>query len=324
MKLYPLKLSPVTKKILWGGTYLSENFNIGDKGESIAEAWVMTNRPDGVNVITNGEHEGLLLSDYIEKCKKADVMGDFSEFPLLIKLIDANDRLSVQVHPDDEYARQNGLDAGKTEMWYIVDAKPGAKLVYGLKGDSVPSYDELLQYSEKGNMDEILNYVDVKPGDCFYIPAGLVHAIGAGIVIAEIQQNSNTTYRLYDYDRRDKDGNKRELHIQRASETIKTTFGEKFTSNEVKFEGDGCTVTTLCDCTFFNVEKYTLSKGAKVQFNSGKMQNILCLSGSGSIVCGGESYGLSKSDSYLVPAKACDFSVVCESEDLEIIVSSAK
>ncbi len=324
MKLYPLKLSPVTKKILWGGTYLSENFDIGEKGEAIAEAWVMTNRPDGINVITNGEGEGLLLSEYIEKCSKSDVMGNFNEFPLLIKLIDANDRLSVQVHPDDEYAHSHGLDAGKTEMWYIVDAKPGAKLVYGLNRESVPSFDELSKYSEKGNMDEILNYVDVHKGDCFYIPAGLVHAIGAGIVIAEIQQNSNTTYRLYDYDRRDKDGNKRELHIQSASETIKTVFDEEFTSNKVKESKDGYTVTTLCDCTLFNVEKVSLTNGKSVEFKSGDMKNILCLGGSGRIICGGESYSILKSDSYLIPAKADDFCVICDGEELEIIISRAK
>ena len=143
MKIYPLKLKPVTKQILWGGTYLCENFGIGEKGQSIAEAWVMTDRPDGCNTIDNGDYRGMTLDEYINQASKAAVIGKDTDFPLLIKLIDANDRLSVQVHPDDEYAAANGLDAGKTEMWYIVDAKPGAKLVYGLKDKKVPSLDEL-------------------------------------------------------------------------------------------------------------------------------------------------------------------------------------
>jgi len=324
MKTYPLKLVPVTKKIIWGGNYIAENFDIGDKGESIAEAWMMTVRPDGVNIIDNGEYKGMDLSEYIEKTGAKAVYGDFEAFPLLIKLIDANDRLSVQVHPDDEYAKNNGLDAGKTEMWYVVDAQPGAQLVSGLSVDKAPTYEEIEARNSNGTLSDMLNYVDVKKGDCFFIPAGLVHAIGKGIVIAEIQQNSNTTFRLYDYDRTDKDGNKRELHIEKAAQVIKTSFDEKAIVNKVIKSTDDETVTTLCDCSLFAAIKHEICNNAVSDFNGGTMLNILCLDGNGYIEYDGEEYELKKGFTYLIPADMGNFKVTGKSDKLEIIVSYAK
>jgi len=324
MKSYPLKVRPVTKKTIWGGTYLSENFGIGEKDESIAEAWMLAVRPEGNNVIDNGEYCGMPLDEYIIQCGLKNVCGDFEAFPLLIKLIDANDRLSVQVHPDDAYAAENGLDAGKTEMWYVVDAKPGAKLVQGLKDSKKPAFGEIAKLNDSGKLDDILNYVDVKKGDCFYIPAGLVHAIGAGIVICEIQQNSNTTFRLYDYDRIGKDGKKRELHIEQAAEVIKTSFDEKFTVNKVTESSEGCNVTTLCDSKFFTVEKYDLHNGASYTFCREVMQSIVCLEGDGFITCLGEKYKIKKGDSYFVPKNCVNYSVCSGEKNLEIIISTAK
>ncbi len=324
MKNYPLKLTPVTKKIIWGGNYLPENFGIGEKGESVAEAWMMTVRPDGVNVIDNGEYKGMTLSEYIEKSGMENVCGNYESFPLLIKLIDANDRLSVQVHPDDVYAAANGLDAGKTEMWYVVDAKPGAKLVNGLKTDRAPTYEEICESNKNGTLDDMLNYVDVKKGDCFFIPAGLVHAIGKGIVIAEIQQNSNTTFRLYDYDRTDKDGNKRELHIEKASEVIKTAFVNKAVVNKIESKRESETVTTLCDCELFAAVKYEISGNNVSHFDGGKMLNIMCIDGNGYISYENERYELKKGFSYLIPASMNDFTVNADDTSLEIVVSYAK
>lgn len=324
MKIYPLKLKPVTKKILWGGSFLSENFDIGEKGEKIAEAWMMTCRPDGNNIIDNGEYSGMTLDEFIKQNTIKAVCGIEGEFPLLIKLIDARDRLSVQVHPDDAYAHCHGLDAGKTEMWYVVSAKPGAKLVYGLKDGANPDLSELEKRSKDGSFDEILNYVDVKKGDCFYIPAGLVHAIGAGIVVAEIQQNSNTTYRLYDYDRVGKDGNKRELHIKSASEVIKTDFEDNFIVNCVEEDSEDCNVVTLCSGPFFAAEKYLLKTGVCRSVCRDEMLNIMCLDGKGYITFMGEKYPASKGDSYLIPANMGKFSVCSDSDDFEIIVSYAK
>ncbi|MBQ7399563.1 MAG: class I mannose-6-phosphate isomerase [Clostridia bacterium] len=323
MKFYPLKLAPVTKSIIWGGNYLKEHFGFESNDENIAEAWLTTSRPDGENIIENGFFSGKTLGDYINENGIENVCGDFDAFPLLIKFIDANDRLSVQVHPDDAYAKANGLDAGKTEMWYIVDCKEGAKLVYGLKGEKAPTFSEIEKANNDGSLSEMLNYADVHKGDCFFIPAGLVHAIGDGIVIAEIQQNSNTTYRLYDYDRVGKDGKKRELHIEKASEVIKTQFPDDFVSGKVVSEKDGERCEILCKCELFSVIKYNLAQGKSAYFEEGSMKSIICLDGMGKISCGGEDYEIKKGDSYLIP-KACEgFVVVSESDCFEIIVSEA-
>ena len=320
MKFYPLKLTPEKKSIIWGGNQISEKFDIGEKGESIAEAWMLTVRPDGVNIIDNGEYAGMTLSEYIEKAGSEKVYGK-NEFPLLIKIIDAEDKLSVQVHPDDAYAHSHGLDAGKTEMWYILDAKPGAKLVAGIKEGATPEI--IAKTAESGELENYLNYVPVKKGDCFFIPAGLVHAIGSGILIAEIQQNSNTTYRLYDYDRRDKNGNKRELHIESACEVIKEKFDLENTHvNEVVYDKDGVKVTLLCGCEFFSAKNYEMKKGSSVSINTdGKMLHLMCTSGHGYIECNGEKYSFKMGDSYLVPCYITDF-VMASENDCEVIAST--
>lgn len=319
MKFYPLKLIPDRKSIIWGGKQISELFNIGTKGENIAEAWMLTVRPDGVNVIENGEYAGTSLSEYIEKAGQENIYGK-DEFPLLIKIIDACDKLSVQVHPDDEYAKTHGLDAGKTEMWYILDAKPGATLVNGLK-DGVNA--QLVgEAAKSGKLEKYLNYTPVKKGDCFFIPAGLVHAIGEGILIAEIQQNSNTTYRIYDYERRDKNGNKRELHIESACEVIKEKFDlENTRVNEVIYEKDGVKVTLLCLCEFFSAKNHEIEKGNLISINTdGKMLHLMCVGGNGYIECEGEKYEFKKGDSYLIPLAIKEVKVYTE-DKLEFISS---
>ena len=323
MKFYPLKLKPVTKSIIWGGNYLKDNFGFESSDDNIAEAWLATCRPDGINIIENGEYKSKTFEDYIKDAGLENVCGDFDAFPLLIKFIDANDKLSVQVHPDDAYAHANGLDAGKTEMWYIVDCKEGAKLVYGLNTEKAPTFEEIEKANNEGKLSDMLNYADVHKGDCFFIPAGLVHAIGEGIVITEIQQNSNTTYRLYDYDRVGKDGNKRELHIQKASEVIKTQFPDEFVSGKVISDKDGERTEILCKCDLFCVIKYNLANDKSAYFEEGSMKSIICLAGSGVITCDGEEYAVNKGDSYLIP-KACNgFVVKSSSDDFEIIVSEA-
>ncbi len=323
MKFYPLLLAPVTKSIIWGGDYLEKNFGFKKNGDNIAEAWLTTCRPDGVNIIMNGDYKGITLNKYIEECGMNKVCGSFDDFPLLIKFIDANDRLSVQVHPDDEYAHSHGIDAGKTEMWYIVDCKEGAQLVYGLNRDTAPGFEEIENANNNGSLGEMLHYADVHKGDCFFIPAGLVHAIGSGIVIAEIQQNSNTTYRLYDYDRVGADGKKRELHIEKAAEVIKTQFGNDFVSGKVISDGDGEKTEILCKCDLFCVIKYDLSVGKSAYFEEGSMKTLICLSGSGTVTCDGKVYQVEKGNSYLIP-KACEaFIVSSDSEDFSVIVSEA-
>lgn len=314
MKKYPLKLTPVTKSIIWGGKKIPELFNIGEKGSSVAESWMLACRNDGMNIIENGEYAGKTLEEYM---KDSGMTGNF---PLLVKIIDASDKLSVQVHPDDEYAHSHGIDRGKTEMWYILDAEPGAKLVAGIKDGVTAS--EVADAAMNGKCEALLNYVSVKKGDCFFIPAGLVHAIGEGILIAEIQQNSNTTYRLYDYERRDKDGNKRELHVESARETIKTAFdmtGIKV--NEVVSEENGVKVTILSECEFFSAVKLEIEKGKTAYVSDGSvMAHVMCVSGSGEILCDGEKYKFETGYSYLLPRgiKECGISTDI---GVELIVS---
>lgn len=268
MNKYPLKLEAVNKNIIWGGTRLSESYG---KGEGkIAEAWELTVHPEGINVISNGEYKGMLLSDYI---------GSKEDFPIMIKLIDAADRLSVQVHPV------------KTEMWCVLEADEGATLVYGLKD----KFDESTFTSAvaDGKVEELLNYVPVKKGDVFFIPQGLVHAIGKGILIAEIQENSNITYRVYDYNRL-QNGKPRELHVEQAIKTVKD-----FTEDEIfaiRYLNGKENDAVLADCSLFKVERYQLDSSMEIDTDIGFV-SVICTEGEGTV--GGET--MKKGDSFFLP-----------------------
>mgnify|MGYP004610579393 CR=1 FL=1 len=220
--MYPLLLQPPVKDYLWGGTRLKTEYHFKTDKEQAAEAWVLSCHKDGADAVTNGELAGKTLPEVIE------LWGDkalgknaaaFPFFPLLIKLIDAKDRLSVQVHPDDGYALENEGEFGKTEMWYVVDCDEGAELIYGFNKEV--SREEFERRIKDNTLPEICNYVPVHKGDVFFIAAGTLHAIGAGILIAEVQQNSNTTYRVSDYGRLGADGKPRPLHIEKALDVTK-------------------------------------------------------------------------------------------------------
>ncbi len=321
MKLYPLKLTPVLKNAVWGGKKIPERFGIGEKGKNYAEAWMLTLRPDGVNLIENGAATGMTLEEYKNEVGAKALYGKDSEnFPLLIKIIDASDRLSVQVHPDDAYAAAHGLDAGKTEMWYVLEAEPGATLVNGLKPGITP--EEIKDAALIGACEPLLNTVSVKKGDCFYIPAGLVHAIGKGILIAEIQQNSNTTYRLYDYDRAGADGKKRELHTDKAAEVIKTSFDlSGVTVNKTLSDRNGIVVKALCVSPYFSAKSLTVPHGKTAELSSnGKLLHILCVRGEGYIQFEGAKYRIGKGDSFLIPASLDGGSLHADAE-AELILS---
>ena len=304
--MYPLKLKSVLKDIIWGGTALSEKYGKGTAGQKIAEAWVLSCRADGENIIENGDLAGKPLS-IIYKDKNA--------FPLLIKLIDAHDKLSVQVHPNDEYAKKEGLPAGKTEMWYILDAKPGAKLVYGLKKDIDLSNDNLKLEEKNGTLEQYLNFREVKKGDVLFIPSGLVHAIGDGILIAEVQQNSNTTYRIYDYGRKDANGKCRELHIDKAAEVIDRSLPVSDTSVCITEKSDAVLRETLCSCDCFTVEKLNLNR-YEYEISSDKMLFALCTEGCGEFSHEGSRYKFVKGDGYLFPAGIGKFSIISDECEL--------
>lgn len=313
--LKPIKLIPEYKEIIWGGNRLKSEYNKKSDLNNIAESWELTCRKDGMNVISGGEYDGLTLEEYINKEGFSVVTNrNLERFPLLIKFIDAEDNLSVQVHPDDEYGLKNANSLGKTEMWYIIDAKPGAKLVYGLKENC--TIEEFKSAINNNTVETKLNYVNVKKGDVFFIPAGLVHAIGSGILLAEIQQNSNITYRVYDYNRIGKDGKTRELHINDALNVIVNRSQAEI--EKIQFSTNVKNVTTLASCEYFTVDKFNIDGSCQFSTNVESFNSILCLNGVGYIEFNNEKYSISKGDSYFIPANMGTYSAV---GNLEIIIS---
>ncbi len=313
--LKPVKLNPIFKEIIWGGNRLRNEYNKKSDLNNIAESWELTVRPDGMNTIIGGDFNNKTLEEYIRINGESVVSNEKQPFfPLLIKFIDAEDNLSVQVHPDDEYGLKNANSLGKTEMWYIIDAKPGAQLVYGLK-DGV-SNEEFAQAIKDGKVEEKLNYVNVKKGDVFFIPSGLVHAIGSGILLAEIQQNSNITYRVYDYNRIGKDGKPRELHVNDALNVIVNRNQDEI--EKIQYSTGNKNANTLANCEYFNVEKHNIDGILNTSTDKKSFASLLCLGGQGEIIYNNERFAFSKGDSYFVPANLGDFSI---SGNLEVIIS---
>lgn len=288
----PLKFVPVTKQIIWGGTRLSREYGKGAPGEKIAESWELTCRDDGDNIISGGEYDGKLFSEYLKDNPNAvgtKYKGD--RFPLLIKLIDAEADLSIQVHPDDKYAKAHTTDLGKTEMWYIVDAAPDAHIIYGMK-EKYPR-DVVEKAIAGGTLETLMNYVPVKKGETYFIPSGTVHAICRGILIAEIQQNSNITYRVYDYNRRQPDGSLRKLHIEDALNVL----GEVDPS-DVPYESGG---DVIAKCRYFTVHKYSDTEKELVA-DGGSFIHLLTVDGDATVLQGGEKYALSRGEGLFIPA----------------------
>ncbi|MBO5110001.1 MAG: class I mannose-6-phosphate isomerase [Clostridia bacterium] len=306
MKRVPIKLSAISKQIIWGGNRLREEYNKKSDGENIAESWELTVRGDGMNTISGGEYDGWTMEDYLAKDSTLVTDMPYERFPLLIKFIDAEADLSIQVHPDDAYGLTHKNDLGKTEMWYILDAKPGAKLVYGLKDGC--STETLKAALENGTVEEQLNYVEVKKGETYFIPHGLVHAIGAGILLAEIQQNSNITYRVYDYNRRQKDGSLRELHVEDALNVILTRSEEEI--DKIRFSRGAEDASLLAACEYFTVNRYELTDSCvSLCADASSFHSVLCVDGEGYLTQGGEQYALVKGDSYFVPAGTGDYEI---------------
>lgn len=292
-----LKLKPSCKDYLWGGSRLIKEYGKEYEGEVLAETWELSCHPDGPSVIDGGEHAGKTLTEYIEEKGKAVLgssCGKFTNFPLLIKFIDAKDDLSIQVHPDNQYALKNEGQYGKTEMWYVMDAGKDAFLYYGFQKEI--SREEFAKRIQEDTLLEVLRAVPVQKGDVFYIEAGTIHAIGKDILIAEIQQNSNVTYRVYDYGRTGKDGKKRELHTDKALAVTKRSPAAK----------DGSCYPHVADCDYFTVDKLNLD-GKIMREMSGQVSeqsfvSILILDGEGVIVNQGESVEYKKGDSFFLPA----------------------
>ena len=301
--MYPLLLKPTLTDYLWGGTRLKTEFGFETDKDIAAEAWALSCHKDGSGIVANGEYSGKTLPEVLDIWGK-EALGKRAEkfpyFPLLIKLIDAKDKLSVQVHPDDEYALKNEGEFGKTEMWYVVDCDEGAELVYGFNADI--SKEEFEQRIKDNTLTEVCNSVPVHKGDVFFIGAGTLHAIGAGILIAEVQQNSNTTYRVSDYGRLGADGKPRELHIEKA---LEVTIREKPTipygqTGEVTEYGKN-TVRNLAQCELFTAKLLKLNEKCPVKTNE-SFVSLLILEGNAELIWGEGSLILSKGDSVFIPA----------------------
>lgn len=302
--MYPLLLKPPVKDYLWGGTKLKTEYKYETDKQKAAEAWVLSCHKDGADIVVNGELAGKTLPQVLKLWGNKAIgknAAAFPYFPLLIKLIDAKDRLSVQVHPDDEYALKNEGEYGKTEMWYVVDCDEGAELIYGFNREV--SKEEFERRIKDNTLPEICNYVPVHKGDVFFIAAGTLHAIGAGILIAEVQQNSNTTYRVSDYGRLGADGKPRQLHIEKALDVTKRERPQipygNIGKQEVKPYG---TVRELAKCNLFTASVLKLN-GKTVINREDSFTSVLVLDGEITVKWENGEIKASKGGSVFVPAE---------------------
>ena len=301
--MYPLLLKPPIKDYIWGGTKLKTEYGFESEKEIAAEAWLLSCHKDGSDVVINGEHMGKTLPEVLEIWGK-EALGakaaEFTYFPLLIKFIDAKQSLSVQVHPDDEYALKNEGEYGKTEMWYVVDCEEGAELIYGFKDEI--SEEEFKRRISDNTLTDVCNSVPVNKGDVFFITAGTLHAIGSGILIAEVQQNSNSTYRVYDFGRVGADGKPRELHIEKAVDVTKrekptVPYGNvgKITKIGNNFKRE------LASCDLFTASVLELCDSVEV-FEKDSFVSLVLLDGEVTVKWKENEINAKKGDSIFVPA----------------------
>ena len=316
-----MKLIPTGKDYLWGGTRLREEYNKKIELTPLAETWECSVHPDGPSYIMNGENKGQSLADVLKK--HPEYLGTKvvdGELPVLVKFIDAKRDLSVQVHPNDDYARKHEEDNGKTEMWYVIDADEGASLIYGFQHEV--SSEILRKAVETGTLDKHLQKVQVHKGDTYFVPAGTVHGIGKGILIAEIQESSNVTYRVYDYNRMDKNGKKRELHFDKAIEVMDMNVAVDARQNPrmVRYYS-GCSRELLCRCKYFETERIQVTKGFAFSVLESSFQILMCLEGYGEVQTMDEEQKpmrFSKGETLFLPSKLGRCLVVGDAELLKI------
>lgn len=286
-----LKLQPIFKDYIWGGQRLREDFGFQSDLPKLAEGWMLACHQAGMNTIDGGSYDGQPLEQVVESVGKEALCGTnaarFPYSPVLIKLIDAKDNLSIQVHPDNDYARRVENEFGKTEMWYVLDCEPGAFLYYGF--DHEISREELEERIRNNTLTEVLNAVPVKKGDCFFIPSGTLHAICKGVVVVEVQQNSNVTYRVYDYGRVGADGKPRALHVKQALEVMRRTPPEQHDFSP-----------HLAKCDYFTVD--VVAGGHTGTADETSFVSLLITEGEGRLTCGGETVQAKKGDSFFITA----------------------
>ena len=313
--LYPLKFTPILKDKIWGGTKLKSLFDKEAETDKLGESWELSGYEGDESVVTNGYLEGNNLTELIE-IYMGELIGDsvFDQyglsFPLLFKLIDANENLSIQVHPGDEVAAERHNSYGKTEMWYVVDADKGSELIIGFNEDcSRETYLEALAHDK---VEDLLHKVPVTKGDVFFIPAGRVHAICKGVVVAEIQQSSDVTYRIYDYKRKDDQGNERELHTEQALDVINFEASKQPKTIYSPLLNE---TTPLISCDYFTTNMLRFNKRMERQY--AKLDSFvayMCLDGTFTIEFEGEKTSVDKGDTVLIPASIDDLSLIPDGE----------
>ena len=313
--LYPLKFTPILKDKIWGGTKLKDLYGKSADTDKLGESWELSGYEGDDSAVVNGLLAGNSLTELIE-IYMGELVGDaiYDEyglsFPLLFKLIDANENLSIQVHPGDEVAAERHNSFGKTEMWYVLNVEEGGELVVGFT--KTCTRDEYLDALEEDKVEDLLQKVPVKQGDVFFIPAGLVHAIGKGVMVAEIQQSSDITYRIYDYKRKDDNGNERELHTEEALDVINF---EATKNPKVVYNAKLNEITPLVKCEYFTTN--TLRFDAPLTRNYGTLDTFvtyMCVEGSFVIEYGGERTVMGKGETVLIPACIDELGLIPDGE----------
>lgn len=320
MKLYPLQFEPILKERIWGGTKLKTYLNKPIASDITGESWEISTVQGDVSVIANGTLKGKSLNDLINELPEA-VLGTKvherfgKQFPLLFKYLDAREDLSIQLHPNDELAKKRHNSFGKTEMWYVMQADDNARLIVGFKEKSSP--EEYLKHIQDKTIVDILDTKKVKKGDVFFLETGTIHAIGAGIVVAEIQQTSDVTYRIYDFDRVDANGNKRELHVDLSLEAINYNTIEA----QKQYSKTENVSNTVVDCQYFTTNLIPLDGSTTIYKHGDSFTVYMCTEGGFQIALDGETYVYKTGDTLLLPASLTDFQLSGKATLLEIYIS---
>ncbi|MEP7093853.1 MAG: type I phosphomannose isomerase catalytic subunit [Flavobacterium sp.] len=319
-KMYPLQFEPILKERIWGGEKLKTILNKPITSKITGESWELSTVEGDVSVVANGVLKGKSLMDLINETPN-EILGTKvyerfgKQFPLLFKYLDAREDLSIQVHPNDKLAKERHNSFGKTEMWYVMQADADARIIVGFKEDS--SKEEYLKHLNDKTLVSILDDVKAKPGDVFFLETGTVHAIGAGLVVAEIQQTSDITYRLYDFDRKDAEGNTRELHVDLALDAI----NYKKVETQKKYETKTNVSNTVVDCPYFTTNFLPLEDQVAVSKSGETFTVYMCIEGSFEIEYDGFKQSYIKGDTVLVPAEINAFILTGKASILEIYIS---
>jgi len=315
---YPLKFKPILKDKIWGGTKLVTQFNKKSSSKNIGESWEISDVDESVSIVSNGDLKGISLRELVENYKW-NLVGNNNyanfgtNFPLLIKFIDAKQDLSVQVHPNNELSKKRHNSFGKTEMWFVIQAEKDARLILGFN-ETITS-EKYVQLLEEKNILSVLKDVYVKKGDAFFIETGTVHAIGAGIVLAEIQQTSDITYRIYDFDRVDSQGNTRELYTKLAVDAL--NFNKKIDTVR-NYDSNVNTLNSVVDCNYFKTNLIPLSGKITLDYSQNDSFVIfMCVEGNATITIFNDTETIGFGETVLIPAIANE--VIIESDNCKLL-----